>query len=273
MGIEDLNEIYPTTETPAEIINDESLPDGFYASVPEFAEVSIVITRADGTVEDLGVVSASYKSRWKQIKWKLFGERRAARKTRKANEKTLIYRLILLPTLLMLKWSMGKARFPYKGGNRSPITDEQFAHALAEAEVWPDVAEVLNYSSRSSNTIFRKRAERLGLDYSHIRICPRGRKPFDQVFTKDLDTGWQASIDTRTLKRRMLKLGIPNMCGLCGLDTSWNGRSIVLQLDHINGNTRDNRLENLRILCPNCHSQTPTYGGKNNKKEILSPQS
>lgn len=57
-------------------------------------------------------------------------------------------------------------------------------------------------------------------------------------------------------------------CSICGLD-EWQGKFLGLDLDHINGNNRDNRLENLRFLCPNCHSQTDTYKGKNiNKGKI-----
>ena len=48
----------------------------------------------------------------------------------------------------------------------------------------------------------------------------------------------------------------------CGL-TQWNGKPIPLELHHINGDSTDNRIENIRILCPNCHAQTPTYRGKN----------
>ena len=62
------------------------------------------------------------------------------------------------------------------------------------------------------------------------------------------------------LKPRLIKAGLmKEECLSCGLGNTWNGKSIVLQLDHINGNCADNRLENLRILCPNCHSQTRTY--------------
>lgn len=57
---------------------------------------------------------------------------------------------------------------------------------------------------------------------------------------------------------------IPYKCAICGL-TEWQGKNLSLELDHINGINNDNRLENLRFLCPNCHSQTVTYGSKNQK--------
>ena len=61
------------------------------------------------------------------------------------------------------------------------------------------------------------------------------------------------------LRKRLIREGLKEpRCETCGLD-NWLGRPLALELDHINGERTDNRLENLRILCPNCHSQTDTW--------------
>ena len=64
------------------------------------------------------------------------------------------------------------------------------------------------------------------------------------------------------LKKRLYKEGLKNeACEVCNI-VEWNGLPIKFELDHINGNNTDNRIENLKILCPNCHSQTPTFRNK-----------
>ena len=74
----------------------------------------------------------------------------------------------------------------------------------------------------------------------------------------------RANLKLRLVSENLLEY----KCVECGNIGEWNGKPISLQLDHINGIHDDNRLENLRFLCPNCHSQTETYAGKKNKVNV-----
>lgn len=83
---------------------------------------------------------------------------------------------------------------------------------------------------------------------------------FEDVFAKNSE--YRNKYVKKLIKKWNL---IDEECERCGLKDTWNGKSITLELDHINGNSDDNRLENLRFLCPNCHSQTETFKGRNSK--------
>ena len=85
--------------------------------------------------------------------------------------------------------------------------------------------------------------------------------PLEQILVKNMP------YSSQTLKKRLIKASLKeNKCECCGIGPEWNGKPLVLQLDHINGDHNDNRLENLQILCPNCHTQTETFGNKRSKK-------
>lgn len=89
----------------------------------------------------------------------------------------------------------------------------------------------------------------------------KGTKKYTPSIPLDLIlSGKHPTYSTDKLKKRLLKEKIlDEKCTFCGISNVWNDRPLILQLDHINGDGRDHRLENLRILCPNCHSQTETW--------------
>jgi predicted RNA-binding Zn-ribbon protein involved in translation (DUF1610 family) len=68
-----------------------------------------------------------------------------------------------------------------------------------------------------------------------------------------------ARVKTGILRRVLRDVGVPRVCGTCGLAPVWQGRPLTLVVDHVNGDWLDNRLVNLRFLCPNCHAQTATW--------------
>lgn len=83
---------------------------------------------------------------------------------------------------------------------------------------------------------------------------------------QDILDGKHPQYQTFKLKRKLFEAGVKtNCCEICGID-SWNDNVIQCELDHIDGNRCNHALENLRIICPNCHSQTDTFRAKNMKK-------
>jgi len=82
-------------------------------------------------------------------------------------------------------------------------------------------------------------------------------KTNEEVFVEN-STYARHNIKRRLIKQKMIEY----VCQDCGIDGNWNGKKLSLQLDHINGVNNDNRIENLRFLCPNCHSQTDNFSGK-----------
>jgi hypothetical protein len=96
-------------------------------------------------------------------------------------------------------------------------------------------------------------------------IVPRPRGAMIDVYME------RGEVSRSNLKRRLLGEGLKqNRCERCGIQ-AWRNKPLSMALHHANGNGHDNRLENLQILCPNCHSQTPNFSGRNVRRRVVAP--
>lgn len=140
----------------------------------------------------------------------------------------------------------------------SEIKDTDFSLIVENSSYLYEIAQKCGYKTNSNikpvlRNKIKERIQQLGLDITHFKY--NEPKPL-----KDWLTIWETKHRLPYLKKRIINEGLlKEECILCGQKNIWNGKKLVLHLDHINGNNQDNRIENLRILCPNCHTQTETY--------------
>ncbi|MFF1675973.1 HNH endonuclease [Streptomyces sp. NPDC058256] len=116
------------------------------------------------------------------------------------------------------------------------------------------------------HTHISRRIKAYGIDTSHFQVPSRRgeiRRPRTPEALLVEQTGTHARrIPSDRLKWALTALGVPERCARCGTEPVWRGHPLPLEVDHVDGNWRDNRIENLRYLCPNCHSTTDSYRGR-----------
>ena len=149
-------------------------------------------------------------------------------------------------------------------------TDNQLIEAVKDANTFKEIAEKLKLSSRGNNLLtIKKHIAKLRLDTSNLykKSIAKDNKRIKVPLSEYLAKG--TSIPSSRLKEKLFFTGIKKRkCELCGQGEFWMGKKISLILDHKNGDHKDNRIENLRIVCPNCDATLPTFCGKNKKKKF-----
>ena len=94
------------------------------------------------------------------------------------------------------------------------------------------------------------------------------KKPWNEVLVYEPNRSWR--VDACKLRRALIDSGVPYQCSTCGNPGEWNGKELRLQVDHKNGDWRNNTPGNVRFQCPNCHSQTENWSGSKGLSSVTS---
>ena len=150
------------------------------------------------------------------------------------------------------------------------VSKEKMIEVLSNAKSMREVIQYFGLSTNGSGGYrnIKNKILSLGLEipkYEYRSSGPKKNKLLDEsVFCEN------SNYSRHHLKKRIIQNNIIDyVCTSCGNNGMWNEKKLSLHLDHINGVNNDNRIDNLRFLCPNCHTQTETYGGKSKKKKYI----
>lgn len=151
---------------------------------------------------------------------------------------------------------------------------EQIRKVLPSCSSYTEICRKLNISTHGNVLKGLKRVvTQENLDVTHFKsggqLTGKASKLSKAQLGSFLVEGTPNSVVNRRQIRRALILFREYTCSVCGIAASWNKAPLTLQVDHCNGKPWDNRLDNLRFICPNCHSQTENFGSKNRVKFVV----
>ena len=142
-------------------------------------------------------------------------------------------------------------------------SDQEFIQIVKQSNSYREISRKLGYSAISGDSlnIIKKRIENLHISVTHFNCNTPVKRNEENIFIEN------STADQKTLRRWYLKgCYTEYKCSVCGQEPIWQNKPLTLILDHVNGDNHDDRLENLRWVCPNCNQQLDTTNGKNRKK-------
>jgi ribosomal protein L44E len=149
-------------------------------------------------------------------------------------------------------------------------TIDELRAAIKESVTLVEVQRKLGYNVKGGGVYLgiKKAIKDNNIDTSHFKGRSHGSSDTRKYTTDQILVENSKYSNIASLKNRLLKEGIlVYECSECSI-SSWRNKKLSLQLDHINGNNKDHRRTNLRLLCPNCHSQTDTFSGRNKYGDV-----
>ncbi|MFD0269281.1 HNH endonuclease [Streptomyces sp. NPDC127106] len=176
---------------------------------------------------------------------------------------------------LLERFGIDTSHFSHRGRSQALFAREELAEAVAGSRSMAGVMRALGRHpfDGAARAKARRSIETYGLSTEHFtgqghtagRPSPSRKSAAEILRRLNADS---PRTKTATLRRALNDLGVPPVCDACGIGDTWRGLRLVLEIDHINGDRLDNRRENLRYLCPSCHSQTQTFANRSRSHRL-----
>jgi hypothetical protein len=167
---------------------------------------------------------------------------------------------------LLERWGIDTAHFEREGVRH---TERRLRELVRESSSVAEVVRRLGIAPVGGNQAhIGRRIAALGIDTSHFAAV-RPHRPKSSLGDRlVLGNPADGRVPGDRLRRALDERGVPEECAECGIGPEWNGRPLRLEVDHLNGDWWDNRPENLRLLCPNCHAVTDTFRGRRRRAAV-----